>query len=112
MSQITAHILDTTRGRPVAGVQASLLKQQENEWKLTASGTTDNNGRIANFLPHDSILDNGIYKIKFFTREYFTELSMPAFYPYIEVVFEISSTEHYHIPLLVSPFGYTTYRGS
>lgn len=112
MSQITAHILDTTKGRPVAKVPAILWHQHQDEWKEIARGTTDDNGRISAMLPHDKILENGIYKMKFFTREYFDQYSIQTFYPYIEIIFEISSAEHYHIPLLVSPFGYTTYRGS
>lgn len=112
MSHITAHVLDTTEGRPAAEIQTVLFQKQENDWIEIARGTTDDNGRISALIPHDNVLENGIYKMRFCTEEYFDRNSIPTFYPYIEIIFEITSAEHYHIPLLVSPFGYTTYRGS
>lgn len=112
MSQITAHILDTTKGRPAAGVQVILFQQQDNDWREITRATTDGNGRIPRLLQADRILENGFYKMKFLTGQYFDQYSLQTFYPYINIIFEISSPEHYHIPLLVSPFGYTTYRGS
>jgi 5-hydroxyisourate hydrolase len=112
MSQITSHILDTTKGKPAAGVAVILYQQQNNSWTEIAKSQTNNDGRVTDLVNKDVALPTGIYKIKFFTREYFSQLSVPAFYPFIEIVFELASAEHYHIPLLLNPFGYTTYRGS
>ncbi len=63
-------------------------------------------------LPTDEAVEQGIYKIKFETKDYFDKNQIKTFYPYVEIIFEIDSTQHYHIPLLLNPFGYTTYRGS
>ena len=77
-----------------------------------ARGQTNEDGRIANLLNEDKILQKGIYKMRFETKLYFDQKGMATFYPYVEIVFDIQTGEHYHIPLLLSPFGYSTYRGS
>ncbi len=112
MSQITTHILDTTRGRPAAGVSITLYEKAGTEWMEVASGITNQDGRIVNLLKEDALLPIGTYKIKFATKEYFKIHGFDVFYPCVEIVFDIRSKEHYHIPLLLSPFGYSTYRGS
>ncbi len=112
MSQITTHILDTTKGRPAAGINAILYEGQNDEWKEIARGVTSADGRIPDLLANNVILPHGIYKIRFETKDYFDKMPMVSFYPYIEIVFDIKTNEHYHIPLLLSPFGYSTYRGS
>ncbi|WP_375437984.1 hydroxyisourate hydrolase [uncultured Hymenobacter sp.] len=112
MSQITTHILDTTRGKPAQGVTIVLHSQQADAWQELARGTTNQDGRVADLLPKEQLLPLGIYKLKFFTQEYFNQLATTTFYPFVEIVFAISSTEHYHVPLLLNPFGYSTYRGS
>src|SRR4051812_32236730 len=111
MSQITTHILDTTTGTPATGVTASLFALEQ-DWLQIAIGVTNQDGRITDLLPAGEVLPAGIYKIRFETKEYFGIQSIDTFYPYVEIVFTISSPAHYHIPLLLSPFGYTTYRGS
>ena len=111
MSQITTHILDTTKGKPATGVTI-ILYAQESEWTEIARGVTDNDGRIRDLLPAGHALPAGVYKMKFLVLDYFKMQSAESFYPFIEIVFSITSTEHYHIPLLLNPFGYTTYRGS
>jgi len=111
MSQITTHILDTTNGMPAAGVTI-ILYAQESEWLEIAKGVTNVDGRIGDLLPEGELLPNGTYKLKFLTRDYFDQHSINSFYPFIEIVFSINTTAHYHIPLLLNPFGYTTYRGS
>ena len=112
MSQITTHILDTTKGKPAQGVTIILYQQQNNDWIETAKGITNNDGRISDWLDKKRILALGIYKIKFLTKEYFDQQAIPTFYPYVEITFEITNQEHYHVPLLLNPFGYGTYRGS
>ena len=113
MSQITTHILDTTRGKPAQGVTIALYHQAGSEWTEIALGTTNTDGRIADLLPKDKLLAAGIYKLYFETQVYFDRLNVATFYPFVEIVFHISGNgEHYHVPLLLNPFGYSTYRGS
>ena len=112
MSQITTHILDTTTGKPAPGVTIILYQHQNGQWKETGKGITNQDGRVTDLLVKDFVLPFGNYKMKFETKEYFDKQMIQTFYPYIEIVFEIKNIEHYHIPLLLSPFGYSTYRGS
>ncbi|GAA3936326.1 hydroxyisourate hydrolase [Hymenobacter algoricola] len=112
MSQITTHILDTTLGKPAQGVTIVLSAQQGQTWAELARGVTNADGRIAHLLPTDEPLPLGIYKLKFFTQEYFERQSTANFYPFVEIVFSVATTAHYHVPLLLNPFGYSTYRGS
>jgi 5-hydroxyisourate hydrolase len=112
MSHITTHILDTTKGKPAQGVTIVLFGQAANNWQELARGTTNADGRIADLLPQEQVLTAGTYKMKFFTKEYFDQFGAATFYPFVEIVFDITGPEHYHIPLLLNPFGYTTYRGS
>jgi 5-hydroxyisourate hydrolase len=113
MSQITTHILDTTLGKPAQGVTIVLSAQQAGDvWQELARGVTNADGRIANLLPTDEPLPLGIYKMKFFTQEYFERQNTANFYPFVEIVFDVATTAHYHVPLLLNPFGYSTYRGS
>lgn len=113
MSQITTHILDTARGSPAAGVPVSLSLQVADAWQLLATGTTNSDGRVTDLLPEERVLAAGIYKMHFDTGAYFSTNDQKGFYPWAEVVFEINGGDsHYHIPLLLSPFGYSTYRGS
>jgi 5-hydroxyisourate hydrolase len=112
MSQLTTHVLDTTKGKPASGVTITLFQQHPEEWRQIAIGTTNDDGRIPDLLQRDILLEPGIYKMKFETKEYFEKLATPAFYPFVEINFTITGDEHYHIPLLLNPFGYSTYRGS
>jgi 5-hydroxyisourate hydrolase len=112
MSQLTTHILDTTRGKPAQGVSIILFQQENNSWAELVKGITNADGRIPNLLPKETILEPGIYKMKFEVMAYFEKAGIVSFYPYVEIVFDITTKEHYHIPLLLSPFGYSTYRGS
>jgi 5-hydroxyisourate hydrolase len=112
MSQITTHILDTTRGKPAQGVTIVLYGQQAEAWQEIARGTTNQDGRVADLLPKDELLAHGTYKLRFFTQEYFDQQATAAFYPFVEIVFAVTAPEHYHVPLLLNPFGYSTYRGS
>lgn len=112
MSQITTHILDLSSGTPAPGITAILFRGEQDEWIEMARGLTDADGRIADLLKTDAILQPGIYKMRFETKDYFDRLPVLTFYPFVEIVFDIRTSEHYHIPLLLSPFGYSTYRGS
>ena len=111
MSWITSHILDTTKGKPAQGVSIILSKQVGVDWVEIAHGITDHDGRVSDF-PTDVVKQPGIYKIKFDTGAYFKKLGVPTFYPFAEIIFETTGEEHYHIPLLLNAFGYSTYRGS
>lgn len=112
MSQLTTHILDTTKGRPARGVTIILYAENNDTWIEIARGITNAEGRIPDLLKKDEVLKYGVYKMRFESGQYFNNAGVAAFYPYIEVVFDIASSEHYHIPLLLNPFGYSTYRGS
>lgn len=113
MSSISTHILDTARGTPASGVVITLSKQSNQGWQSIDCGTTNNDGRVPDLCKNQSGLSTGTYKMHFETQKYFSATGDTVFYPYAEVVFIIDqSNQHYHIPLLLSPFGYTTYRGS
>ncbi len=112
MSRITTHILDTTKGKPAAGITIILYGGENDEWTELARGKTNTDGRITDLLNKEDLLHFGIYKMRFETKDYFDAKQIQTFYPYVEIIFEIDSEQHYHIPLLVNPFGYTTYRGS
>ena len=114
MSPITTHVLDTSQGCPGANIQIRLEQQKtDKNWQIIASGTTNSDGRIANLIPDDKVLDSGVYRMVFATGPYFEQHGKAYFYPEIEVRFLLNHPEqHYHIPLLLSPFSYSTYRGS
>ena len=112
MSQITTHILDTSKGKPASGVTVILYRGENDQWTEIARGKTNNDGRIMELLQKEVLLEIGIYKLRFETKDYFDREHIPTFFPYVEIDFDIRFSEHYHIPLLLSPFGYSTYRGS
>lgn len=112
MSQITTHILDTTKGQPAADVTVALFQQTGRSWRKLARGVTNADGRIIDLVPHETVLEWGIYKLKFFTEEYFARDGTVTFYPFVEICFDVTGADHYHVPLLLNPFGYATYRGS
>jgi 5-hydroxyisourate hydrolase len=112
MSQLTTHILDTTKGRPAVGIVIILYKGGNDEWNEMTRGVTNSDGRIPDLLSDNLVLPQGIYKMRFETKDYFDKHQAATFYPYVEIIFDIQTEEHYHIPLLLNPFGYSTYRGS
>ncbi len=113
MSQITTHVLDTSKGIPAKGITIRLQKPAGNDqWEDIVNGETNDDGRIPGFLPDDKVIEPGVYRMLFETKAYFESNQVDGFYPYAPVVFEIKDTEHYHIPLLLNPYGYSTYRGS
>lgn len=112
--QLSSHILDINTGSPAKDVKISLSKMNgKQNWTLIDEKTTDENGRVKDLLPQDEKSDNkGIYKLTFYTEPYFKLQNKESFYPFIEVVFEIKDNSHYHVPITLSPFGYSTYRGN
>ncbi len=113
MSQITTHILDTARGCPAAGVAITLQRQDGDGWETVGEGLTNSDGRLPGLCPEGEVLPAGTYRMHFATGDYFEGLGLPVFYPWADVVFNLpAGGDHYHIPLLLSGFGYSTYRGS
>ena len=118
MSGISCHVLDTSAGRPAAGVNVRLERQRtgaagaELEWELLSKAHTNADGR-ASGLEGQAGMARGLHRLSFETEAYFRRESQPIFYPEVQVLFVVASEkERYHVPLLLSPFGYSTYRGS
>ena len=113
-SPITTHVLDVMAGRPGAGIPVKLeQKAGPNDWVVVAEGVTDADGRISDLMPANDQLLVGDYRLVFDTSAYFAVINIDAFYTQITISFVVKDvTQHYHVPLLLSPFGYTTYRGS
>jgi 5-hydroxyisourate hydrolase len=112
MSAITTHILDVSQGRPASGINV-VLEFQADEWQVLGTGITDADGRVKTLLTPDHPLQAGHYRLTFATSAYFAAQNIASFYPEVSVTFFIQdATQHYHVPLLLSPFGYSTYRGS
>src|SRR5262245_23485869 len=114
MSPITTHVLDTALGRPAQGVAVVLeLQRADGGWTELARGTTNADGRIPDLLPDGALLQKGTYRVTFDTGSYHRAQGVETFYPLVQVLARFEETGgHYHIPLLLSPFGYSTYRGS
>lgn len=111
-SPITTHVLDTAIGRPAAGLDIVLERKSSDQWLALASGKTNHDGRIADLL-EPGPLQAGHYRMTFKTCDYFSSQNIEGFYPQVQIEFEIRELDqHYHVPLLLSPFGYSTYRGS
>jgi 5-hydroxyisourate hydrolase len=111
---ISTHVLDTSLGRPAPAVPVHLERQSSSgTWQTVVSGETDSGGRCRDLVPSGAPLSPGVYRITFDTERYFGALRVEGLYPVVAVTFRVRETaSHYHIPLLVSPNGYTTYRGS
>ena len=112
MSQLTTHVLDTSVGRPGRNITVKLLQPVNNDWQMIAQGVTDADGRILDLLPSGKLLTPGNYKLLFETGAYFAANNIKGFYPEVDIQFTITDGSHYHVPLLISPYGYSTYRGS
>ncbi len=109
MSGITTHVLDTSRGRPASGVPVVLEIRSETGWREIGRGETDGDGRVRQ-LPPPAF---GIYRLTFQIEAYFQAQGIEGFYPEASIVFHVrDASQHYHVPLLLSPYGYSTYRGS
>jgi len=111
VSHVTTHILDTGTGRPASGVKATLEAESASGWQEIGSGTTDGDGRIKNLGPER--IEAGTYRITFDTGTYFGKQGTETFFPAVTLIFALQhEDQHYHVPLLISPFAYSTYRGS
>jgi 5-hydroxyisourate hydrolase len=114
VSAITTHVLDTALGRPAEGIPVVLEQKDEyGQWNAVGHGVTDADGRLRTLMRSVDALVPGTYRLLFETAGYFESRNVRAFYPSIVVTFSVlEAGAHYHVPLLLSPFGYTTYRGS
>ncbi|WEO78925.1 hydroxyisourate hydrolase [Cryobacterium sp. SO2] len=110
-SHITTHVLDSVSGRPAASVGVVLEQHVHGGWREIATARTDADGRVSDLGPE--AVSAGRYRITFDTGTYFAARDQATFYPHVTIVFELDDeSAHYHVPLLLSPFAYSTYRGS
>lgn len=108
---ITTHVLDTAQGRPVPGLLVTLEVREGSDWRPLGTGATDADGRLRTLTAGE--IPAGVYRISFDTGAYFARSGTAAFYPEVRICFEVRDpAAHFHVPLLLSPFGYSTYRGS
>jgi 5-hydroxyisourate hydrolase len=114
MSRISTHVLDTARGKPAAGIPVRLQRRQTaDSWRQVGSGQTDQDGRCVQLLPAGESLPEGVYRLVLDTGTYFAAQNTVGLYPVVEITFAVRHGESdFHLPLLLSANGYTTYRGS
>ena len=109
---ITTHVLDTSLGRPGSSIAVELERVEAGVWHLVGGGITDSDGRLRTLTPEGPV-QPGIYRIRFQTGAYFEALQTKGFFPVVEIQFSVvDGGQHYHVPLLLSPYGFSTYRGS
>lgn len=111
---VSTHVLDTAHGRPAEGLRILFETATANGgWERVGAATTDDDGRAPDLIADDAVVDAGVYRMTFETGDWFAQRAVAAFYPRVRVEFEITDADqHHHVPLLLSPFGYSTYRGS
>ena len=112
---ISVHVLDQIQGRPAPAVGVTLEEKapKGDTWTVVARKTTDDHGRVASLLPADASLHKGVYRVTFATGDWYTAHGQSTFFPSVAVTFQVDdAAQEYHIPLLLSPFGYSTYRGN
>ena len=112
VSQLTTHVLDTSLGKPGKDITIRLKHIVNGSWQTMAQGITNADGRIGDLLPPNKNVIPGNYKMVFETGDYFKTNDIKGFYPTVEIEFTVFDDGHYHVPLLINPFGYSTYRGS
>ena len=113
ISRVSTHVLDTTLGKPAARLPVRLDKKEDGRWLTLGSSNTDADGRCAQMLAETQSLPEGLYRLVFETATYYAAQKVSGLYPVVEITFEVRKGEsQFHIPLLLSPYGYTTYRGS
>jgi 5-hydroxyisourate hydrolase len=111
MSTLSTHVLDAASGQPAAGVRVALDRRDGDGWRRLGEAVTDDDGRARDLAPGG--LGSGVHRLVFATGEYFAATGQRGFYPEVPVVFEVTDARpHYHVPLLLSPFAFSTYRGS
>ncbi len=111
-SQLTSHVLDTSLGRPGKGLTIKMQEFKNDEWQTVSQGVTNADGRLADLLAPGRRLEHENYKMIFDTGAYFQQNNVEGFYPEVEIQFTVMDNKHYHVPLLINPFGFSTYRGS
>jgi 5-hydroxyisourate hydrolase len=110
--RITTHVLDTSKGVPASGIEV-ILEYNRGSWQELGKSVTDGDGRAGSLTAPENTLAPGMYRLTFGTMAYHRKQNVDAFYPRVVIEFEVKDgTAHYHVPLLLSPFGYSTYRGS
>lgn len=113
MSAITTHVLDTGCGRPAQGIEVALSRRDADAWQGLGASKTDADGRASDLLAECHELEAGIYRLRFEVGAYFARQTKQSFYPHVDLVFEVAdASQHFHVPLLLGAFGFTTYRGS
>jgi len=114
MKRISTHVLDLTHGKPAKDVPVRLARRESaGEWVLLHSSRTDGDGRCVQLLPENEVLRAGLYRLAFDTASYHHTQNVEGLYPVVEITFQVREGDtHFHLPLLLSPNGYTTYRGS
>jgi 5-hydroxyisourate hydrolase len=111
MSTLSTHVLDAASGLPAAGMRITLERRDGERWQPLGEGTTDDDGRVRDLAPGG--LGGGVHRLVFATGDWFAATGQTGFYPEVPVVFDVTdSGRHYHVPLLLSPYAYSTYRGS
>jgi 5-hydroxyisourate hydrolase len=109
---ITTHVLDTAAGRPGKAIAIELERHDAGGWQPVGAGVTDDDGRLRTLTPTGPVIP-GVYRIRFHTEAYFAAHQQTGFFPVVEIQFTVADgAQHYHVPLLLSPYGYSTYRGS
>ena len=110
MSSLSTHVLDAVSGLPAARVRVALERRTEDGWQPLGDGVTDADGRLRDLAPDG--LDAGVHRLVFATGEYFAATGQTGFYPEVAVAFTVTEDRHHHVPLLLSPYAFSTYRGS
>lgn len=110
MSSLSTHVLDATSGTPAAGITVTLATRGDDAWTDVAGAVTDTDGRVRDLAPGG--LPAGTHRLTFLTGPYFAAAGIAGFYPEVAVTFTVDEDRQYHVPLLLSPFAYSTYRGS
>lgn len=110
---LSVHVLNLENGIPTPGIEVTLEHQSKGQWQELSRGKTNEQGRITALYPEDKALAAGDYRVVFKTGDYYAGAKRDTFFPEIPVLFKVENTEqHYHIPLLLSPYGFSTYRGN
>jgi 5-hydroxyisourate hydrolase len=113
MNGITTHVLDVSAGKPAAGISVRLERKGDAGWKEIGTQTTDDDGRARELLSESEPTQPGIHRLTFQVGKYFNHRNVDSFYEEVTITFVVNdASQHYHVPLLLSPFGYSTYRGS
>ena len=114
MATISTHVLDTALGRPAEGMRIDLVRLDTDDGAAEhiGGGVTNADGRITELLDDAALFAPGVWRLTFHTGDYHEAGGRPCFYPNVDVVFEVVDDTHHHVPLLTSPYGYSTYRGS